>query len=309
MDETPGNHSREPREVIGALADLFDSVSPERPIEAEEELLEAGRDPAAIAMAMRRVADDKLGFPTGTRARRAARDASGTREHEGRAHRSRPRWRALALLAAGFVGGILASTWLADRPDVWRPWPLPSMRSSARDGLRLPAEPGSNASFPHPSAPQGPAAVLPSGASRPVKSAPALAEHDAKETQPVRAASSPAEDTLRPLPSPAEGSLGVIAELNAKTWQLAVGRMPPELLRHYRDGEWWHTIHQLSPEVHLQDPTLLEAGEANRGRFSIGEHAVIMDVAEGKQAETIYGPPFPVIDASDPQAGQQIVWN
>ena len=267
MDETPSHSSREPQQVIDALADLFDAVAPERSIEAEEELIAAGRDPDTVAAAMRRVAEGQLGVTSRSARplRRAEAHPSPRLDAESRGRveqRARTRWRSLALLAAGFVGGILVSTWLTGRSDDSRPWTLPSVGSSARRALRVPGEPGSEASLPRPSAPQGPPAVLPNatGAAEP---APATdAGRGELDTQAAQEIASPAEDSLRPLPSAVEGSLGVIAELGAKTWELAVGRMPPELLRHYRDGEWWHTIHELSAAVRLQDPALLEAGEA-----------------------------------------------
>jgi hypothetical protein len=304
MDETP---SREPQQVIDALGDLFDAVAPERPIEAEEELIEAGRDPAAVATAMRRIAEDRLGInaPAARSLRHAANDRS--RRESGEA-RSAVRWRSLALLAAGALAGILASTWLADRPDHWRPWPFPSAGSTARRMLNVPAEPSSDASLPQAAVPQGPSVVLPSGASHPVEPGPAAAQRGKAGKKAVHEVSTSAA-SIKPLPSPGEGSLGVVAELNAKTWQLAEGRMPPELLRHYRDGEWWHTIHQLSPDVRLQDPLLLEAGTRNLGKFAIAEHGEVVDVTNGRQPESIFGPPFPVVDGNDAQAGAKIVWN
>jgi hypothetical protein len=317
MDEMHSRPSREARQVIDALAELFDTVPPERAIEAEEELVEAGRDPSEVAAAMQRVAEQELGVPLRS-ARSAGERPPAPRTAGGRVGRviggpSR-RWRSLGLLAAGFVAGILASTWLTngtkeservdparqtarDRRPPERPLRLGPRQHADVSTARSIGDEGSR-----PSGERGPATAPESvtgDAQEPVARPGAVGGEDPTGEAVIEASS----HALGALPVPGEGAEGVIAVLDADTWEIGTGRMPPELLRHYRDGEWWHAIHQLRAEVRLQDPALLEAGERNRDRFAIGEHGEVVEAATGRQSESIYGVPFPVIDAGNSHSG------
>jgi hypothetical protein len=112
------------------------------------------------------------------------------------------------------------------------------------------------------------------------------------------AASVLAQETLRP---------GMM--LDQSNWQLAEGLLPPEILKHYREGGYANKIVDW-PIDHYNWPTdFLEASKGNRGRFDIGEQGHIIEKTTGKQPPYILGFPFPDIDASDPQAGAKILWN
>jgi Protein of unknown function (DUF1329) len=318
MDEMQPKAAREPQQVIDALAELFDAVPPARTIEAEEELIETGQDPSRIAAAMQRVVETELGPTAGiarSRRGRAAEPAAG------RIDRAPRRWRSIGLVAAGFVAGALVSTWWAKptaEPGRARfPRLAPQGRRLAERRPVLRGEQGSDASTARSI---GGAPPVSRGAQKPPaqpENVDAIAPRSGVPAGAAGEEAGPAEDatleasskSLPVLPAPEGGAGGVIAELNADTWKIAQGRMPPELLRHYRSGEWWHTIRQLPPEVRLQDPKLLEAGERNRGRFAIGKHGEIVDVATAGPAESVFGPPFPAIDPGDPHAGIKIVWN
>jgi hypothetical protein len=101
----------------------------------------------------------------------------------------------------------------------------------------------------------------------------------------------------------------LVQVLNQDTWQSAQGLLPEEFLDRYKRGEWTHEIWEAPPDTHFGEPDFLAAGARNAGRFALGPEGGIIEIATGKQPPFIYGPPFPTIDPSDPQAGTKIVWN
>ncbi|HSP95832.1 MAG TPA: DUF1329 domain-containing protein [Candidatus Dormibacteraeota bacterium] len=104
--------------------------------------------------------------------------------------------------------------------------------------------------------------------------------------------------------APAPGTI-----LNADTWQQAEGMMPPEFLDRYKNGQWQHEVVEAPAGTHFGDEDFLAAGEKNGGQYALGPDGGIVESGSGKQPAFIYGPPFPVIDKNDPQAGAKIVWN
>lgn len=98
----------------------------------------------------------------------------------------------------------------------------------------------------------------------------------------------------------------VLGPNNAK---LAEGLLPPEILKHYEKGEYVNRIVDWPVGHTKRDPEFLEATERNRGRFAVDEHGTIIDKASGKQPPYIVGFPFPSIDAKDPNAGVEVLWN
>lgn len=95
--------------------------------------------------------------------------------------------------------------------------------------------------------------------------------------------------------------------LGKDNWQRAESLLPPEILKHYREGEYVNPV--VSWDTYNWPPDLRAASQANEGRFAIGEHGDIIDKATGKQPPSIFGHPFPTIDAGDPQGGAKAVWN
>jgi hypothetical protein len=100
-----------------------------------------------------------------------------------------------------------------------------------------------------------------------------------------------------------------IAELNEQTWKMAEGLLPDEFLNRYKNGEWRHSIYEPPAGTHFADEDFIAAGAQNEGKYAIGAEGQVIEVASGKQPAFIYGPPFPVIDPKDPQAGAKCVWN
>lgn len=103
---------------------------------------------------------------------------------------------------------------------------------------------------------------------------------------------------------PAPGTI-----LDAETWQQARDLLPPEFLARYQNGQWQHEVVAAPPGTHFADEDFLAAGEKNAGQYALGADGAVVETGSGKQPPFIYGPPFPVIDKNDPQAGAKIVWN
>jgi hypothetical protein len=97
--------------------------------------------------------------------------------------------------------------------------------------------------------------------------------------------------------------------LGPDTWQRAEQLLPPEILKHYREGGYRNPIHEW-PEGTFNWPTDFAAGsKANEGRFAIGKEGEVVDRATGRQPPFVIGFPFPAVDPRDPDAGAKTVWN
>src|SRR5262249_38070236 len=85
--------------------------------------------------------------------------------------------------------------------------------------------------------------------------------------------------------------------------------LPEEIYQRYAKGEFLNEVAEPKPGTKVTDPDFITAGEANRGKYTVSEGGTIIDPKTGKQPTYIYGPPFPDIDAKDPQAGVKLIWN
>src|SRR5581483_4297700 len=77
----------------------------------------------------------------------------------------------------------------------------------------------------------------------------------------------------------------------------------------YQKGEFLNEVAEPKAGVKLVDPGFLAAGADNKGKYTVNDAGTIIDPKTGKQPTYIYGPPFPDIDTSDPQAGIKLIWN
>lgn len=95
--------------------------------------------------------------------------------------------------------------------------------------------------------------------------------------------------------------------LDTNTWQKAEGLLPPEILRHYKEGEYRNQVVDFGTFEFPAD--FAAASKANAGKFSIGDQGHIIEASSGKQPPYILGYPFPEIDPADKDAGVKILWN
>jgi Protein of unknown function (DUF1329) len=97
--------------------------------------------------------------------------------------------------------------------------------------------------------------------------------------------------------------------LGRDNWQLAKDLLPPEILKHYRDGGYTNKIIDWPNGIYKWDPQFKAATQANEGRYTVSKEGTVIDKSTGKQPPFIYGLPFPTIDPNDPDAGTKILWN
>ncbi len=97
--------------------------------------------------------------------------------------------------------------------------------------------------------------------------------------------------------------------IDKDSWQKAEGLLPPEILRHYKDGEYANKFVDWPSAMTTFPPDFKAASEANEGKFTTSPEGTILDKATGKQPTYILGFPFPTIDEKDPAAAAKILWN
>jgi len=109
--------------------------------------------------------------------------------------------------------------------------------------------------------------------------------------------------------APATDGLKAGDVLDQSSWQKAEGLLPPEILKHYREGGYVNPVVAWPEDVYTW-PTDFKAGtNANGGRYAIGKEGHVVEKATGVQPAYIIGFPFPTVDPSDPNAGSMAVWN
>ena len=97
--------------------------------------------------------------------------------------------------------------------------------------------------------------------------------------------------------------------LNKQTWQMAEGLLPPEILKHYREGDYINPIVSWPVDVYTWPEDFRAASKENVGKYDIGDKGQVIEVATGKQPQYIIGFPFPKIDTNDAKAGAKVIWN
>lgn len=97
--------------------------------------------------------------------------------------------------------------------------------------------------------------------------------------------------------------------LNEQTWPMAEGLLPPEILDHYKTGEYANPIVAWPKDHFNWPPDFLSGSKENEGKYDVDEEGGVIDKRTGKRPDFVIGFPFPVIDPSDPRAGVKVVWN
>src|SRR5262245_61175895 len=97
--------------------------------------------------------------------------------------------------------------------------------------------------------------------------------------------------------------------LNATNWKKAEGLLPPEILKHYQNGEYVNAIVDWPAEKWNWAPDFHAGSEKNAGQLDVDDNGTIIEKGSGKQPPYLIGLPFPIIDRADPKAGVKILWN
>ena len=100
--------------------------------------------------------------------------------------------------------------------------------------------------------------------------------------------------------------------LGPTNWEAADGLLPPEILEHYRLGEYRNPILDIDKPQYKRlglPDDFKTASSENRGTYGLSPAGSVIDTRTGTQPSYIFGLPFPDIDPADPDAGTKIVWN
>lgn len=90
----------------------------------------------------------------------------------------------------------------------------------------------------------------------------------------------------------------------------AAGLLPPEILKHYKDGGYVNEIASWPEGIIYREKSFTEATQANADKYTIDpETGTIFDKATNKIPDYAFGIPFPTIAPDDPDGGIKAVWN
>lgn len=98
----------------------------------------------------------------------------------------------------------------------------------------------------------------------------------------------------------------VLDEHNAN---LARELLPPEILRHYAQGDYRNPIIAYPVGSARWESAFVEATARNAATLDVDANGSIVEKATGRSPAYTYGIPFPTLDASDATAGVKAVWN
>ncbi len=107
----------------------------------------------------------------------------------------------------------------------------------------------------------------------------------------------------------APGELKPGEVLNQTNWQKAEGLLPPEILKHYQNGDDANPIVDWPDGKFTWPADFRAASEKNAGQLDVDATGTVIEKGSGKQPPYILGHPFPIIDRADPKAGAKAVWN
>ncbi len=97
--------------------------------------------------------------------------------------------------------------------------------------------------------------------------------------------------------------------LDQSNWQKAEGLLPPEILEHFKQGEYASRIVDWPAGSQHWGQDFLEGTEINRSGLALDAQGSIIEKASGHQPAYVIGFPFPDVDSRDPQAPIKILWN
>jgi len=84
--------------------------------------------------------------------------------------------------------------------------------------------------------------------------------------------------------------------LDQSNWQKAEKLLPPEILKHYKNGEYVNKIVDYPVGSFRWPADFREASKQNASRYEVGGDGGLIDKATGKQPAEVFGYPFPTID-------------
>ncbi len=99
------------------------------------------------------------------------------------------------------------------------------------------------------------------------------------------------------------------SEINAATADEVNDLLPPEILRHYKSGEYMNKLVDYPDSAFKHDVGFAAATEWNRQHLILDEKKQPVDKETGKRPDYLSGLPFPDIRPDDPDAAYKVLWN
>ncbi len=96
--------------------------------------------------------------------------------------------------------------------------------------------------------------------------------------------------------------------IDSKNWEKAKDLIPESILAYLKQGGIDLKIGEMKYD-YGHDEAWEKAGEANRGKYGLGNRKEIVDRATGKFPTFVYGRPFPDEDKDDPNLGIKLMHN
>ena len=107
----------------------------------------------------------------------------------------------------------------------------------------------------------------------------------------------------------ARADVAVGTTLDPSTADQAADLLPPEILKHYKTGEYVNPVVDFPNDRFKFDDAFQQGSERNKSGIALGADKQPVDRASGKRPDYLIGLPFPDIDEKDPDAGYKILWN
>jgi hypothetical protein len=97
--------------------------------------------------------------------------------------------------------------------------------------------------------------------------------------------------------------------LDQTTADQAADLLPPEILKHYKNGDYVNAVVDYPKDRFRYDDAFEEETARNRTNIVLSPDKQPVDRATGKRPAYLMGFPFPDIDEKDPDGGYKILWN
>jgi hypothetical protein len=101
-----------------------------------------------------------------------------------------------------------------------------------------------------------------------------------------------------------------LQRIDRTNWESVKGLLPESALKWVKSGDMVLKYGSLDYDPNQVLPTwVMESKKENIGKYKLTAKKAIVEVSTGKTPKFIKGIPFPDIKASDPDAGEKVMWN
>jgi hypothetical protein len=111
------------------------------------------------------------------------------------------------------------------------------------------------------------------------------------------------------LPVRADGQVAPGTTIDQSNADQVKDLLPPEILKHYKNGEYRNPIVAFPPGTFRWDDGFDQATRQNGESLVLDENKEPVDRSTHKRPDYLTGIPFPTINESDPDGGTKVLWN